>query len=503
MNPQILQGLQMVASPLGLVLMLGGVILGAVFGAIPGLTGSICIAIMLPITYGMDKVLAMAFLVAIYVGGTFGGSIAAILFGTPGTPESSITVFDGYPMAQKGQAKKALNTALYSSAAGNLLSAFIMIGLSVYISKIALAIGAAEYSAIIIFSLVLIATIGSKGSALKGLAAVLIGLFISFVGADPIKATPRFSFGNINLTSNISLVPVLVGVFVGGEVLQHVAIHFDQVVLDKKDAKEQNKITWADVKACIPTVISGTIIGSIMGALPALNASVSATVNYSITKKLSKNPERFGTGIVEGVAAAETANNATVGPALVPMLTLGIPGTGTAAILLGALMMQGVIPGPMIFQDYGHVVYGIFFCLIICTILLLFGGKLVMTMAKTILNIPREKVYPIIILLCCVGAYCTNRRIFDIFILLVCMILGYLMTRAKMPVLPLVIGFLLGSTFEKNFRQALLMSHGSFKIFFKSTISTIFLVLTGILIAWFIASEIIGIVKARKEKVQA
>ncbi|MBQ9198528.1 MAG: tripartite tricarboxylate transporter permease [Clostridia bacterium] len=500
MNPQILEGLKMVASPLGIALMLGGVILGSVFGAIPGLTGSICIAIMLPITFGMDKTLAMALLVAIYVGASYGGSIAAILFGTPGTPESSMTVFDGHPMAQRGQAKKALNIALYSSAAGNLLSSVIMITLSVYIAKIALAFGAAEYASVILFSLVLIATLGSKGSALKGLAAVCVGLFISFIGPDPINATPRFSFGNINLTSSISIVPVLVGVFVGGEVLQHVSIRYPHVKLSKEESKAQNKITGKEIRACIPGVLSGTIIGSIMGALPALNASVSATLNYTLTKRFSKHPERFGTGIAEGIAAPEAANNATVGPALVPLLTLGIPGTGTAAILLGALMMQGVIPGPMIFRDYGEVVYGIFFCLVICTLLLVFGGKLVIAMSKTVLNFPREKIYPVIIMLCCVGAYCTNRRLFDVFILLVCMLVGYLMSRVHMPVLPLVIGYLLGSTFEKNLRQALLMSRGSINIFFKSAISTVFLALTAALVLWFVISEIMSIVKQRKQK---
>lgn len=490
MNPQILEGFQMIFTPLTLVLMLGGVILGSVFGAIPGLTGSICIAIMLPLTYGMDAVPAMAFLVSIYVGGSYGGSIAAILFGTPGTPESSVTVFDGYPMTQKGQAQKALKVALYSSAVGNLLSSLIMIGLSVVIAQFALMIGAVEYTAIILFSLVLIATVGSKGSVVHGLIITLIGLFISFIGPDPITATPRFHFGNINLTSSIPLVPVLVGVFVGGEILQSVGLKFPSVVLDKKKNKEANRITLNEVKSCVPTVLSGTIVGSIMGALPALNASVSATLNYALTKNLSKTPEKFGTGCVEGVAAAESANNATVGPALVPLLTLGIPGTGTAAILLGALMMQGVIPGPMIFRNYGNVVYGIFFCLIMCTLLLLLGGKVVMSLAKYILNIPRHLVYPVILLLCCVGAFCANRRIFDIFILLVCMLIGYIMTRINMPVLPLVIGYLLGGTLEKNFRQAMLMSRGSLQIFINSKISLVFLLGTAILIVVFVISEI-------------
>ncbi len=293
-------------------------------------------------------------------------------------------------------------------------------------------------------------------------------------------------------------VPVLVGVFVGGEILQHVTLKFPSVHLSKTEQKEQNRITLMDVQACLPAIATGTIIGSIMGALPALNASVSATLNYSLIKNLSKHPEKFGTGCVEGVAAPECANNATVGPALVPLLTLGIPGTGTAAILLGALMMQGVIPGPMIFRDYGEVVYGIFFCLVACTVLLLFGGKMVIHLAKYILNVPRELVYPVILLLCCVGAYCTNRRVFDIFILLVCMLLGYLMSIIGMPVLPLVIGFLLGSTLEKNLRQALLMSRGSLLIFINSKISLLFLVLTAILIVWFVITGVAGFLKARK-----
>lgn len=490
MNPQMIQGLQMIYSPLTLLLMFGGVILGAIFGAIPGLSGSICIAIMLPVTYTMSAVPALAFLVGIYVGGIYGGSISAILFGTPGAPEASITVCDGYPMAKKGLGQKALNTALYASAVGNLLSSFIMISLSVLIARFALMIGAPEYSAILLFSLVLIATVGSMESVAKGLGSMFIGLFISFVGPDPINAAPRFDFGNINLTSSIPLIPVLIGVFVGGEILQHVAQPFATVKLSKEESREQNRITGKDIKRCIPTLLTGTVVGSIAGALPALNAAVAATLNYALTKKISKHPEEFGTGRIEGVAASECANNATVGPALVPLLTLGIPGTGTAAVLLGALMIQGIVPGPMIFQEHGDVVYAIFFALVTCTVLLLIGGKIVIQLAKYVLNVPKQLVYPVILMLCCIGSFCGNGRAFDILILLVCMLLGYLMSLSKVPILPLVIGYLLGGTLEKNIRQAMLMSQGSLQIFVDSSISKVFLIATAVLILYFTFSSI-------------
>ncbi|RGZ01204.1 tripartite tricarboxylate transporter permease [Clostridium sp. AM58-1XD] len=490
MNAAVIEGAAMVFSIKTLLIMCGGVFLGVTFGAIPGLTSSIGIAIMLPITFYLDPIPALSLLCAIYVGGAYGGSIAAILFGTPGTPESSTTTFDGYPMTKKGLAKKALSTALYSSAAGNFLSSLLMIVMAVFIAKFALLVGPAEYFAIILFSLVLIATVGSKGSVAKGLASVMIGLFVSFIGADPITATPRFNFGSINLTSNIQLIPVLVGLFVGAEVLKHVSVPFVVQKMSKVENKEQNRITGKDIKRCIPCILTGSVLGSVLGALPALNATVAATLNYTVGKKISKTPEEFGTGCIEGVASAESANNATVGPALVPLLTLGIPGTGTAAIFLGALMMQGVIPGPMIFEEHGSLVYGIFFCLIFSTILLVFIGKAVIHIAQYVLSVPRYIIYPIILLLCCAGAFCSNRRIFDIYILLAFMLLGYLMNNIRIPVLPLIIGFLLGNTMERTFRQTMLISKGSLVIFAKSPIALIFLIVTAIMMVYFVISEI-------------
>lgn len=350
------QGFAGIVSPPSLLLMALGVFCGAVFGSIPGLTGGIAIAILLPLTFKLEAIPSMALLIGVYVGGAFGGSIPAILFGTPGAPEASVTSFDGYPMMKKGLGGKALKTALYASCAGNFLASLVTIFMMVGVSRLALMMDSPDYFGVVLFSIVLIATVGCRESWIKGLISVLLGLMFGLVGGDPLTGTLRFTFGNRYLMSGFSLIPVLIGLFVGAEVLSEAGIKRQRQVDTVREFKENNKITRQDVRRCLPGVLSGTVIGSIIGALPGLNAAISATLNYSFIQKVSKDTESFGEGNIAGVAAAEAANNATAGPTLVPLLTLGIPGSGTAAIFLGALTIQGIVPGPTIFRDAGDVV---------------------------------------------------------------------------------------------------------------------------------------------------
>lgn len=453
-------GVELSATPYGILMMVIGTTIGAVFGAIPGLTGSIAIAILLPFTFYLEAPIAMALLVGVYVGGSFGGSIPAILISTPGAPEAGMTVLDGAPMARKGLSGKALKTSLYSSCAANFLSAITTTLFIMVLAKLALKIGNAEYFGIAVFSIVLIAVLGSQGEWIKGLIAGLLGLICSIVGSDPITGSLRFTFGNPDLMGGIQLIPVLIGLFVGSETLSSVRLTKETPKLSV-DFKNNNAITKKDVKRCLPVVLSGSAIGSIIGALPGLNAAVSTTLNYSLAKRISKTPDEFGEGCIEGVAASEAANNGTVGPTLAPLLTLGIPGSGTAAIFMGALVIQGVQCGPGIMKDSAEVVYSILFSLILCTITLLIVGYGLIRIAQYIAFIPSECLGPIVMMTCCAGIYSSNKSLTDVYVFLIFLLIGVLMKYLKMPVLPLLIAYLLGSLMEKNFRRALLVSNAS------------------------------------------
>ncbi len=487
MFTDIYSGLTLIMTLKGFALLFTGVTVGVIFGAIPGLTGGIAIAIVLPLTFYMDAVQGLALLSGIYVGGTFGGSIAAILFGTPGSPEAGITVLDGYAMAQKGYPGKALDTALYASSFANILSSFVMILLSVGIAMFALLVGPAEYFSIILFSLVLISTLGMGDVWHKGLLAVVLGVLFSFVGFDPISSVSRFTFGILSLNSGFSLIPVMVGLFVGSEIIGQAGT----MRRGKEDdpaaitfGSKDDKMVFAEFIRVLPIIIRGSFIGSIIGALPGLNAAVSAMVNYSVTKRLSRTPEKFGTGCIEGIAAPESGNNGTVGPTLCPLLTLGIPGSGTAALFLGALLMQGVTPGPTIFDTHGEVVYGLFYALLFSSILLVFVGKMVFRVAKYIPLIPIQVINPCIILFCMAGSFAVGNDVTDVFVLLSFMLLGYFMRLAGLPVIPLLIGYLLGGLLETSLRRSLLISGEDYSIFFTRPISLFFLIVTFALLAW-------------------
>ena len=493
------QGFSGIVSPPSLLLMALGVFCGAVFGSIPGLTGGIAIAILLPLTFKLEAIPSMALLIGVYVGGAFGGSIPAILFGTPGAPEASVTSFDGYPMMKKGLGGKALKTALYASCAGNFLASLVTIFMMVGVSRLALMMDSPDYFGVVLFSIVLIATVGCRESWIKGLISVLLGLMFGLVGGDPLTGTLRFTFGNRYLMSGFSLIPVLIGLFVGAEVLSEAGIKRQRQVDTVREFKENNKITRQDVRRCLPGVLSGTVIGSIIGALPGLNAAISATLNYSFIQKVSKDTESFGEGNIAGVAAAEAANNATAGPTLVPLLTLGIPGSGTAAIFLGALTIQGIVPGPTIFRDAGDVVYGIFFALMLCTIILAVIGRGLIAIGQYISFIPTEMLNPVIILTCCAGAFSVNNRISDMFVLLLFMFIGHFMRVLRIPSLPMLISFLLGGMLESNLRRTLLMSGGSASAFFTSGFSVFFLGLSLLMILYAVVQPIVKKHLAAKE----
>jgi putative tricarboxylic transport membrane protein len=361
-----------------------------------------------------------------------------------------------------------------------------MIFLSLVIAAFALMIGPPEFFSIVLFSLVLISTLGMGAAWHRGLIAVGFGAIASLVGSDPISSVPRFTFNIMELSSGLSLIPVLVGLFVGSEVIGqtgnvvNAASGGDAITFGRKD----DHLSTKELVSLLPIMIRGSIVGSIIGALPGLNAAVSAMVNYSITKRLSRHPEKFGTGIIEGIAAPEAGHNGTVGPTLCPLLTLGIPGSGTAALFLGALLMQGVTPGPEIVTLHGDIVYGLFYAFLFSAFILVGVGKLIFLLAKFIPLIPLQIINPCIVLFCVSGSFAVGNQVTDVYVLLFFMAVGYFMRLGKLPIIPLLIGYLLCSLLEMNFRRTMLIYAEDFSIFVTKPISLIFLLGTIGLLGW-------------------
>lgn len=465
-----------------ILLILGGTILGLIFGSIPGLTATMAVAICLPITYGMHPVAGMSLLMGLYIGGVSGGLIPAILLKLPGTPSSIATTFDGYPMAQKGQAGKAFSFAILSSFFGGLISLILLIMVAPPLGQFALKFGPYEYFAIVVFSLTLIASL-SGDSLAKGLLAGLMGIGFAMVGSAPIDAFPRFTFGFSDLDAGFDLMPLLIGLFAVSEILLVAEKKgFQKLKYDLKKIsykvplKEYLAEKWNFVRSCA--------IGIGIGILPGIGGGTANLIAYAAAKNASKNPKEYGTGVPGGIVASETSNNAAVGGALIPLVSLGIPGDTVTAMLLGGLILHGLQPGPLLFQNNGGVVYGIFAALLIANIfmaLLLFLG---MRGFIKLLSIPQYILLPIIFALCVVGAYGVNNRMFDVYALLFFGVVGYLMSKAKIPLTPLVLGFILGPLLETNLRRGLMLSQGDFTPFFTEPIAATFLIITVISVGW-------------------
>lgn len=457
-------------------LIVGGVILGLIFGSIPGLTATMAIAICLPITYGMHPVAGMSLLMGLYIGGVSGGLIPAILLKLPGTPSSIATTFDGYPMAQKGEAGKAFSFAIVSSFFGGLLSIIALILIAPPLGKFALELGPYEFFAIVIFSLTLIASL-SGDSIGKGIMAGLLGITFGMVGSAPIDAFPRFTFGFSSLDAGFDLLPVLIGLFAISEILINVE---NKVSRNKK--LDINKINYhVPIKEYLSekwNFLRSSLLGLGIGILPGIGGGTANLIAYATAKNLSKKSEEYGKGSPGGVVASESANNAAIGSALVPLISLGIPGDTVTAMLLGGLVLHGLQPGPLLIENNADVVYGIFAALIIANLLmaiLLFWG---MKGFIRLLSIPQTILLPIILVLCVVGAYGVNNRLFDVGALFFFGIVGYFMVKGKFPLTPLVLGFILGPILETNLRRGLMMSEGDFTPFLTEPIAATFLLIT-------------------------
>ena len=453
-----------------------GVFIGSVFAAIPGLSVILCVILFLPVTYSMTAIPGMMFLLGIYCAGGYGGSVSAILINTPGTPHAAATMLDGHPLSEQGRTKAALKIALYASTFGGIFSALMLLFLGPQVARVAAQLGTAEYFMVCVFGLTIIAGVSGK-SMIKGLISACLGLLISCVGSDPMTSYDRFTFGISRLYLGLDLAVCLIGLFALVEIMSKAEKRLDRLNLDTTQIKDDGVITKEEYKRMARPVLLSSIIGVMVGIIPGTGASEASWFSYNTAKNMSKHPEEFGHGSVEGIAAAESANNAVTGATLIPLLTLGIPGDGTVAIMLSALMINGLNPGLSLFTTQGDIMYAIMLGLILVNVFMFLQGKFLTTLFAKVVSIPQEILTPIIVIFCFAGAYSVNENFFDVGVALIFAMLAWILRKLELPPVPILLGLVLGSMTETNFRRALLISNGSPKIFFSSVYCIIFLVL--------------------------
>lgn len=453
-----------------------GVFIGSVFAAIPGLTVILCVILFLPFTYQMTAIPGMMFLLGIYCAGGYGGSVSAILINTPGTPHAAATMLDGHPLSKQGRTKAALKIALYASTFGGVFSALMLLFLGPQVARVAAQLGTAEYFMVCLFGLTIIAGVSGK-SMIKGVISACIGLLISCIGADPMTGYDRLTFGVGRLYLGLDLAVCLIGLFALVEILTKAELKPDALHLDAKKMEDNGVITKEEYKRMARPVLLSSLIGSLVGIIPGTGASEASWFSYNTAKNMSRHPEEFGHGSVEGIAAAESANNAVTGATLIPLLTLGIPGDGTVAIMLSALMINGLNPGLSLFTTDGDIMYAIMLGLILVNLFMLLQGKFLTRLFAKVVSIPQEILTPIIVIFCFAGAYSVNKNYFDVKVALVFAVIAWVLRKLDMPAVPILLGMVLGNMTETNFRRALLISNGSPAIFFSSIYCIIFLVL--------------------------
>jgi len=462
-------------SPLNLLLIAGGTAIGIFVGAMPGLSATMAIALLLPPTFPLPPASGLSMLASLYMGAMYGGSIAAILLRTPGTPAAAATVLDGYPMARNGQAGKALGVSLVASFIGGLISSIGLLTVAPLLGKIALEFGPVELFAVAVLGLTIIASL-SRGSTILGLLSGVLGTLFAMVGMDNITGVPRFTFGNINLFSGISFVVALIGLFSIPQAIR--------LIERKEDAKRElvvNRITdkmlptWKEFKALAVTIVRSSFIGLVVGLIPGTGGDTACWFGYNEAKRFSKHKEKFGTGIPEGVAAAEAADHRVVGGALIPTISLGIPGSSSTAVLMGGLMVHGIMPGPSLMSEYADVTYTLIWAVLFSNFAMLFFGLLLTRMSISVTRVKDRIMAPLIIVLCVIGSFSINNNIFDVVLMFAFGILGYFMDKLQVPTAPMVVGLILGDLFNVTLHQSLLISHGSWAIFVKNPISAVLL----------------------------
>ena len=458
-----------------LIILFLGTLFGLILGVLPGLGPTTGGALILPFTITLDPLSAIVLLTAIYCAGTYGGAITAILINTPGTPAAAATCLDGYPLAQKGEAGRALGMATFGSAFGGLFSVIVLVLFAPILANIAYEFGQPEYFALAIFGLTMLASIG-EGSPTKNLIAGAFGILLSTVGKDIMASIDRFTFGVNELTEGIGFIPVVVGMFAMSELL--VQSNLTNQIFERIAMKAVRLPSKEDFKYCFKTILRSSGIGSFIGILPAEGGTVASLIGYSEAKRWSKKPEEFGKGAIDGIAGAETANNAATGGAMVPTLALGIPGSATTAVILTGLIIHGLRPGPDLFKEQPEFLYGIFGAMFFANILFFIFGFFGAKIFARITLIPNRLLWPMIFTLSVCGTYSLNQSFTDVFLMIGFGIIGYVMRKFGFSVVPVIIGLILGQLVELTLRQSLVIFDGDWTLFFTRPIVVTFFILS-------------------------
>ncbi|GIO20256.1 C4-dicarboxylate ABC transporter permease [Oceanobacillus oncorhynchi subsp. incaldanensis] len=471
-----------------------GVLIGIIMGVLPGLTVTMGVALLFPVTFTFDGISGILMLLGIYIGAVYGGSIPAILLNTPGTPASAATMIEGNPMVKRGEAGRALKISTTASGVGGIISNIVLILIAPVLAGLALNFSAPEYFALAIFGISIIVSISTE-SVVKGLIGGVIGLSIATVGIDSVTGYTRFTFDSTYLMGGISFIPILVGLFAFSQTLLSIEETYGQTIKKTKMKIKGFFPAKADLKATRGHMLRSGLIGTFIGTVPGTGGDIAAYVSYNESKRFAKKPEEFGKGSIEGLSAPEAGNNAVTGGAMIPMTTLGIPGDSVTAIILGALMVQGIQPGPLLFEEQPDQVYGLFVGLLIANVFMMILGLIGIRYFAKVVDVPKYILSPIIFILCFVGAFAINNSLIDVFVMVGAGIIGYFLLKLKFSMSPIILGLILGPMIESNMRRSLIMSEGDISIFFTRPISAAFLLLT--ILALFLP-PLISYIKKRK-----
>ncbi|MEE8258053.1 MAG: tripartite tricarboxylate transporter permease [Sphingomonadales bacterium] len=465
-----------------------GVILGQLVGALPGTGPVMAMAIAIPFTFTLNPLTAIAFLMGVNKGGLVGGAIPAILINTPGTPDAAATTLDGFPLTQQGKPEKATKMALYASITGDAFSDIVLFTVSPLIATVALKMGPMEIFALMVFAFSVIA--GLVGDSMpKGITAAALGLFCATVGLDPEHSSPRFIFGFFQLYDGLPLVAVALGMLAVPEIFRRLSQIRGKissaVEFPKAQKKEDRRISWTEYWSCRYTILRGSVIGTLMGAIPGLDSSAAAFMTYATAKQAAKDPDRFGKGNIHGIAATESANSSVAGANLIPMLTRGIPGNIAAALIITALMIHGVQPGPLLFRQQGQLIYGLFGALMMANLLNLLSGLLGLRLWSRVIRSPESFIFPTALLLCVVGVYMATGGLLGVVIMFIFAFISYLMNTFGYSAIIFVIGFFLGERFELSLSQSLNLIDGELTILIYHPVAIGLFALAGTSVYWF------------------
>ena len=484
----LLQAIGAALQPGVLAATTAGALAGLVVSAIPGLTFSMALILVMPFTFAMDPIPAIAMLFGVYSGGMTGGAVSAVLIGIPGTPSAAATVFDGFAMARKGEASVALGASVIASAFGGLFGLVVMVLLLEQIAALAIRFGPAEIFALVLFGLSTICGLAEK-SLLRGLIAGVLGLMIMTIGLDEIDGVARLTFGTVQLQQGVHMLVAMIGLFAVPQVIETCSAH-GRGTPEILTEDVRGLLPWSRLRGYWGLMTRASIIGTVVGAVPGTGGPIASFLAYDHARRFSRHPERYGHGEIGGVVAPEAANNAVMGGALIPMLSLGIPGDAATAIIMGGLLIHGLQPGPLLFQTNLDVIYALYITVMVSWIVILIVQVGGIRLFVKVLKVPAHLLAVCVLVLCGIGAYAARNSIFDVYAMAVFGLGGYVLQRVRIPVAPVVLGLVLGPTLEQQYRTALILSEGSHRIFLESPFAVTLFALTAAVVGWHIWSSV-------------